>query len=74
MQSEVGKCPRIKNGILCGGSLKEYKKKNGKRDSNGLELTRTYLRCNKKGCQTYRSLNIINTLSKFYTFTFFSKL
>ncbi|VVC32445.1 Hypothetical protein CINCED_3A021120 [Cinara cedri] len=58
-------CPTLRYGVVCGGMLREYKKNNGKRDSNGELLKTTYLRCQKKGCQTYHSLRkkISNTSS-----------
>ena len=53
---ELGSRSKLKDGIICGGTLKEYQKNNRKRDSNGDLLKNTYLRCQKKVCQAYHSL------------------
>jgi len=53
---ELGSCSKLKDGVICRGTLKEYQKNNRKRDSNGDLLETTYLRCQKKGFQTYHSL------------------
>jgi len=53
---ELGSCSKLKNGVICGGTLEEYQKNNRKRDPNGDLLKTTYSRCQKEGCQTYHSV------------------
>lgn len=65
MLSELDSCPTIRDGVVCGGKLKEYQVNGRKKDSNGEFLKTTYLRCTKKGCRSHHSLKkkIINDLS-----------
>lgn len=50
------KCARMRNGKPCDGLLKECTKKSRKRDSNGEFVMTVFLKCRKKGCQTYHSI------------------
>jgi hypothetical protein len=48
LHPELGSCYKLKDGVICGDTLKEYQKNNRKRDSNGDLLKTIYLRCQKK--------------------------
>ncbi|VVC32692.1 JmjC domain [Cinara cedri] len=59
LMPKMNTCPTVRHGIVCGGKLKEYKKKSGKKHNGVFTKTTTYLRCQKSKCQTYHSLKKI---------------
>jgi len=50
-------CTKLNSvGEQCKGEMKETFKKSRKRDVNGDVIITKYLRCKKKGCQTWQSI------------------
>lgn len=45
---ELNSCPTVRNGVVCGGRLKECQLKSRKMDSKGEFLKITYLPCTQK--------------------------
>lgn len=66
MLPELDTCTKLKDGDVCGSSLKKYQTNNCKSDSNSDLLIITYLRCQKKGCQTCHSLRQKNPCFTYY--------
>jgi hypothetical protein len=59
-------CQKVNsNNEVCGGALKEYMKNTRKRDGEGKVIKEKFLRCRKKGCQTFQSIRKQN---KFFTY------
>lgn len=59
-------CSKVREDEVCGGELKECLRKSKKRDANGEFIKAVYLRCSKRGCQTFYSLRGTN---KFFTYS-----
>jgi hypothetical protein len=57
---ELGSCSELKDSVMCGGTLKEYKKKKSRKgDSNDDLLKTTYLRILSKYFDNDKSINYL---------------
>lgn len=56
LKTDYAVCENIRGQSACGGKMKKYNKNKPNKDRYGRCSTTLYLRCTKKGCQTYRSL------------------